>query len=201
MTHNTLTRSSRIVRRAENQGSRSADARVLPQCSKNQLQNSLLKCKSQVIVSSFNVRTLNTLNQLPELVSSAIKFNIDVICVQEHRFFHDNLELKYHEVGKGWTFISASAWKNSTNATIGGVGILISPRAMKCMNCIEKILPRMIIVTFNGNPQTTVISCYSPTNVSQESDVEDFYKALSSLVRDVPRHNVLLIGGDMNAQL
>ena len=49
--------------------------------------------------------------------------------VQGHRSSHDNLELKYHEAGKGWMFISASAWKNSTIATIGGVGILISPHS------------------------------------------------------------------------
>ena len=58
-----------------------------------------------------------------------------------------------------------------------------------------------MIATFNGSPCATVINCYSPTNVSREEDVIDFYHELSSLVRDVPKHNVLIIGGDMNAQL
>jgi len=39
----------------------------------------------------------------------------------------------------------------------------------------------MIIVSFDGNPQTTVISCYSPTNVSLGSDVEEFYEAIPLL--------------------
>ena len=63
------------------------------------------------------------------------------------------------------------------------------------------ITPRIMIATFHGNPETTVISCYSPTNVSDEIDTEIFYSDLSSLIRQVPKHNVLLIGGDFNAQL
>ena len=164
-------------------------------------KTSLLKCKRIKTISTFNVRTLNTINQLPELVSSAISLNIDIICIQEHRFYHADVDLKYHDVGKGWTFVTASAWKNSINSSIGGVGMLLSPFALKTLNSFEKIRPRMIIATFNGNPCTTVISCYSPTNVSVESEVTDFFEELSSLVRHVPKHHVLTIGGDMNAQV
>ena len=138
---------------------------------------------------------------MSELAASAERMNIDIICVQEHRFYHDDVQLQYHKLSKGWTFISSSAWKNSMNSTIGGVGMLLSPHAISSMNSIEKILPRMMVATFNGNPCATVISCYSPTNVNNEEDVIDFYHELSSLARAVPKHNVLVIGGDMNAQL
>ena len=66
---------------------------------------------------------------------------------------------------------------------------------------IEMITPRIMIATFHGNPETTVISCYSQTNVSDEIDTEIFYSDISSLIRQVPKHNVLLIGCDFNAQL
>jgi len=97
--------------------------------------------------------------------------------------------------------VSASAWKNSVNASIGGVAMLLSPRALKSLNSIEKIQPRIMSATFNGNPCMTVVSCYSPTNASDETDVETFYNGLSSLCRHTPKHNVLIIGGDMNAQI
>ena len=57
----------------------------------------------------------------------------------------------------------------------------------------------MMVATFNGNPRTTIISCYSPTNVSEETELIAFYDELSSLVRNIPKYNVLVIGGDMNA--
>ena len=55
--------------------------------------------------------------------------------------------------------------------------------------------------TFNGNPRATIISCYSPTNVSEETELVTFYDELSSLVSSIPKHNMLVIGGDMNAQI
>ena len=97
--------------------------------------------------------------------------------------------------------VTVSAWKNSVNASVGGVGMLIGPRALKTLNSIERIQPRMMAATFNGNPKATIISCYSPTNVSEENEIVTFYEDLSFLVRSIPKHNLLVIGGDMNAQI
>ena len=75
--------------------------------------------------------------------------------------------------------------------------MLIGPRALKTLNSIEKIRPRMMVATFNGNPRATIVSCYSPTNVSEENEIVTFYDELSSLVRSIPKHNMLVIGGDI----
>ena len=59
---------------------------------------------------------------------------------------------------------------------------------------------RMMVATFN--PSETIISSYSPTNVSEEMNLIAFYnELLSSIVCSIPKHNVLDIGGDMNAQI
>ena len=108
-------------------------------------------------------------------------------------------DIKYHDTGNGLSFISASAWKTSFNATIAGVGMLIGPQALKPLNSIEKIQP--MVATFNGNPSTTIISCYSPTNVSEQTDLIALYNELFYPVRSIPKHNVIIIGGDMNPQI
>ena len=72
--------------------------------------------------------------------------------------------------------------------------MLIGPRPLK-----EKIQPRMMVATFNGNP-SAIISCYSRTNVSEETELIAFYDKLTSLVRGIAKHNLLVNGGDMNAQ-
>ena len=79
--------------------------------------------------------------------------------------------------------------------------MLIGPRALKILNSIEKIQSRMMAATFNGNHRATIISCYNPTNVSEETELVTSYDELSPLVRSIPKHNVLVIGGDMNAQI
>ena len=54
----------------------------------------------------------------------------------------------------------------------------------------------MMLATFNNNPSITII-CYSPSNASDEKDLITFYSKLSSFVCSIPKHNVLIIGGDM----
>ena len=47
-----------------------------------------------------------------------------------------------------------------------------------------------MIATFNVNPQTTIISCYSPTNISDETEVKKFYQELISVTKQVSKHNL-----------
>ena len=86
----------------------------------------------------------------PQFVELDAQDQIDIICIQEHRFTHTE-HIKYQDTGNGWTLATVSGWKNSVNATVGGVGMLIGPRALKSLNSIERIQPRMMAATFNGN--------------------------------------------------
>ena len=90
-------------------------------------KHKLLKCKSTIQIATFNVRTLNRIGQQLEQTASVQEHNIDIVCVQEHRYHHSEVEIKYHDTANGWMFVSASAWKNSVNAVIGDVGMLLSP--------------------------------------------------------------------------
>ena len=148
-----------------------------------------------VKIAIFNVRTLYTINQLLELTVSSTDHGRDVICMQEHRYYFCELEIKYRDTGKWWIFFSASAWQNSVNAVIGCVGMHLSPRALKSLNNIEKIHPRIICALSNANPITTIVSCYSPINASEEIDIITFYGEPSV------KPNILIISIDTNTQI
>ena len=162
MTHTQTTYTNRIALRAGKKGARPAEvgalASVFEKSATELKQPKLLKCKQTLQIATFNVRTLNRIGQLPELIASAEEHKIDIICIQEHRYTHTE-DIKYHETGNGWSLVTVSAWKNSVNAAVGGVGLLIGPRALKTLNSVEKIQPRMMAATFNGNPRATIISC------------------------------------------
>ena len=49
--------------------------------------------------------------------------------------------------------------------------------------------------------QSLCRGCISYTNASDKLDIITFCDGLSSLAQHIPRHNVLIIGGDMNAQI
>ena len=105
---------------------------------------------------TFNVRTLDRIGQLPKLRASVIHHSIDIICIQEHGYIH-NKDIKYNDSSNGWILVSASAWKNSVNASIEGVGILKRPRALKSLNSIEKIQPRMMATPVQQSSPTTAL--------------------------------------------
>ena len=59
----------------------------------------------------------------------------------------------------------------------------------------------MVIATLNDILGTTILSCYSPTYASDKTDLIPFYNKLYYFVHSISKHNILIIGGDMNAQV
>ena len=132
----------------------------------------------------------------------AKKYKIDVIGIQEHRIVHsDDSILQYEKLPDGYQLVTTSAWRNSMGASIGGVGLLLSPFASKAMVETKKISDRNLQITFCGNPKTTVIVTYSPTNVSDEDEVVDYFNELSETTKSIPAHNFLIIAGDFNSRV
>lgn len=79
--------------------------------------------------------------------------------------------------------------------------MLRSPMALKSLLDVETINPCIMVVMFDGNPMVTIISCYSSTNEADDETASDFYDQLSGLLRQIPRHNMKIIAGDMNAKI
>ena len=52
--------------------------------------------------------------------------------------------------------------------------MLLSPKAYKSLNSMETISPRIMIPSFTENLGVTIISCYSPTNISDGEDKDEF---------------------------
>ena len=65
----------------------------------------------------------------------------------------------------------------------------------------KRINKRIIVAEFDGNPRTTVIVIYAPTNCAEVGEVEEFYEALKDTLQDVPAHNFVAVLGDFNARL
>ena len=102
-----------------------------------------------------------------ELTASAENHGIDIVCIQEHRIFHDDIDIKHHMKNKR-VMLTSSDEKTLNSTAIRGIGMLLIPKAYKPLNSLETISSRLMIASFNGNHAVTIISCYSPTNVLDE---------------------------------
>ena len=164
-------------------------------------EKQFVKCKKPITISTLNTRTLNPTGRTEELAFLASTHNIDVICLQDHKFYHPDDETQYHKKQLNHQLLTASCWKNQVNASVGGVGFLLSAKAQECLSKIEKVSSRIMVAEFHSNPTTTIVSCYSPTNCSPEDEVDEFYNDLRSVCDNTPPHNLLLLCGDFNAKL
>jgi len=159
----------------------------------------LLRCKKEVIISTLNVRTMRDAHKRIELAHNFEEYGIDILGIQEHRIVHEDI-LKYEDI-QGNTLVTTSAWRNDQGAATGGIGLLLSKRAKKSLKEVVPHTNRIILATFHGNPATTIIIVYGPTNSSDMETAEEFYRSLKRAIESVPEHNVLLIVGDFNARL
>ena len=159
----------------------------------------LLRCKQQLLISTLNVNTLRNVNREAELDQCRKAINIEILGIQEHRFIHDD-PIEFKKIGSS-CLITSSGWRNSAQASQGGVGLLLGPKARKSLLKVRSISSRVLIAEFDGSPKTSVIVVYSPTNCADEDTVKEFYDTLRNTISDVPAHNFLVVIGDFNARL
>ena len=91
MTHTQTTCPNRIALRTGKKGARPTEIGDLVSVfekSATELKQKLLKRKGTIQIATFNVRTLDKIGQQLELTASVIDHNIDIICIQEHRYTH-----------------------------------------------------------------------------------------------------------------
>ena len=151
-------------------------------------------------IATFNTRTIRENWRVEELEHHAGKQGIKIVGIQEHRIVHED-SIRYKQLDK-FHLITSSAWRNNAQAAVGGVGVLISKKAEKALSSVKSISNRILKATFQGNPATTIIVAYSPTNTENGGEeTKKFYEDLRGAIDSSPPHNMTIILGDMNAKL
>ena len=84
----------------------------------------------------------------------------------------------------------------------GGVAIILSKSASRSLVEWRAISDRIICVRLKSNHgYLTVIQCYSPINDDNDEEKDEFYEALNGVTTTIPKHDVLIVVGDMNAKV
>ena len=159
----------------------------------------LLRCKKSLFIATYNAKTLRDEDRVLELEQCTQHQGIEILGVQEHRIIHDD-PIEFRKVGSNY-LVTSLGWRNEAQASQGGVGLLLSQKARKALLKAKRISKRIMTAEFDGNPKTTVIVVYAPTNCADEVEVEEFYNDLRDTLQDVPAHNFLACIGDFNARL
>ena len=149
-------------------------------------------------IATYNVRTLNGSGKQHQLTAGCNKFDIKILAIQEHRQIFEDQDVKYEWNDDGtWLKVLISANKDGT----GGIGLFIERSITKSLQSVTKVCDRIIIATLDGNPQTTIVAVYAPTNAASDEDKESFYKQLHDVLTPIPVHNIVIVLGDFNARI
>ena len=91
----------------------------------------LLKSKNTIKIATFNVRTGRENWRLQELIHHMEEQGICIVAIQEHRRVHEEV-IKYERLDNH-LIITSSAWRNSAQAAVGGVGFILNATAEKSL--------------------------------------------------------------------
>ena len=83
-----------------------------------------------------------------------------------------------------------------------GVGFLVHKDIMKSVIGCRPISSRFITVRLRASPfNVTIIQVYAPTSSYDNSEIDEFYRELQSLVDQTPKQGILVVQGDWKAKV
>ena len=173
---------------------------ILNQNKKPKNKPALNRARKTIQIATLNVRTIRQSHKRQELVHTFGRSRIDILGIQEHRIIHSDT-VQYEAFQEGTNLITTSAWRNTQNASCGGIGALLNNMAFRSLAGVTSFTQRILIMNFAGNPATTVIVTYAPTEAADSEIAEEHYKNLLKAIKTVPAHNLLVIIGDFNARI
>ena len=83
-----------------------------------------------------------------------------------------------------------------------GVGFLVHKDIVKSVIGCRPISSRLMTVRLRASPfNITIIQVYAPTSSYDDSEVDEFYREIQSLVDQTPKQDILVVQGDWNAKV
>jgi len=83
-----------------------------------------------------------------------------------------------------------------------GVALMLNKTAAKALMAWKPVNERIVRARFYSKyRKLTVIQCYAPTNTADQADKLNFYEQLQSEVAATPKHDVLMVVGDLMPKL
>ena len=164
----------------------------------NNGRKNLMNYKKYSLIGTYNVRTLRKDEKRCEFAENFKRSKISVLGLVDHKTVHEDEDVQIQHLD-GSVLITTSAWRSSNGTSMGGVGFVISKSVQNYLTEIRPVTERILVAEFSGNPKTTIIGNYAPTEGSEGS--QEHYETLANTINAVPKHNLTLVLGDFNAHM
>ena len=153
--------------------------------------------KTPFYLGTWNVRTLLEPGRCAQVAKEMSRYKLKVLGLSEVRW--NTFGETRLQTGETLLF---SGKENEEDIHENGVGLLLSKEAFKSLLEWEPISERIIKAKFLSKfKNVNIIMCYAPTNTSHEEEKIKFYNQLQDTVNKIPKRDILILMGDMNAKV
>lgn len=151
------------------------------------------KRKMDMNLATWNVRSLYRTGALRNLIQELNKYNISIAAIQEIRW-------RGSEIfdSENYTVL----YSGSGNRNNFGTGFLIHKKFKSNLLNFDPINERMCSIRLKGRFfNTTIVSVHAPTEDKDETSKNNFYDQLDRVCQQIPKYDVVIIMGDLNAKI
>ena len=151
--------------------------------------------KTQLRIGNWNVRTLYAPGKAAQVAKAMRENRLQIMGISESRWCGSGKFI----LSTGETIVYSG---RDDEVHQHGVAIMLDKDAAKALINWSPIDERIIRARFHSRyVKLTLIHVYAPTNDTDEEAKEHFYEKLQATVEKTPKHDLLVIIGDLNAKV
>ena len=156
------------------------------------LTGRILSTKRCTSIATWNVRTLYSTGKLANAIKTMNDYKISILGLCETRWMgHGKI------VSEGKTLIYSGGDEHQH-----GVGLLLDQATAHALLTWDPVSKRILTARFQTHHTTlSLVQIYAPTDCSDDETKDEFYQCLQDTVSKIPKHDVLIMMGDFNAQI
>lgn len=155
--------------------------------------NGLRKRTNDLRFGTWNVLSLFRTGAVKQLQRQCDKYGLDILAIQEIRWRESNIA----DFGNYTFFNSASSCRNTH-----GTGFVIRKKVKSEIIDFRAVNERICILRLRARFfNVTLFSVHAPTEDAEEEHKNVFYEDLNNEISRVPRHDVKIVLGDINAKI
>ena len=154
------------------------------------------KLRRNLRVASWNVGSMS--GRSYELEEMMVRRRVDILCVQETKWRNTGNRARFLDV-------KTKAYKMfyyGTEQGKNGVGIILAAKLLSSVLSISKSSDRLMCIKLVMQGEVwNIVSAYAPQIGCEQSDKDAFWLDFHNLIKNIPKEELLFIGGDLNGHV
>ena len=133
--------------------------------------------------------------KLQQVLREMTNYKVEILCVSEARWTESGRRI----LASGHT-IFYSVYSDDLHKD--GVAVIVMRKVENTLLEWKPVNDRLMKVRFNSKfAKLTIVACYAPTEEAEEEEKDELYEQIEEEIRTTPRHDVLMVIGDLNARV